>query len=904
MTDSKEHRGWRGRLLGGGRTRVDYGATSQSTGDDSRAWARPGELADLSSLPPDLAQELVSVAAAIDEADQARHRGDRAQAERLLRGAVESVVAPYRQLAEERLGVLLSEDGKVEEAVALWLRAAEGPGPELRQAVGVYLGSVPFSDAGFLVKASPATLLDLLPEAWGPGRLGAAVYGASAYRHRDAPAAVRRQLLALDAARYGDPELAARFEAVPVADERFSSWSVEWASGTQLGGCRWSVAGHRRGVSAIAVGTARVAGRPVVVTGGDDGTVCSWDLATGDPVGEPMADHTGPVYSVATAELEGRAVAVSAGTDMVVRIWDLSTRRLLHPPLAGHTDWVTAVATATLRGRPVAVTCGRDQTVRVWDLATGLPVGKPMGEPTDTDGPLAALATTMLGRQTVAVTIDLGGTVRLWDLLKGRQLRPPLATEPGATALATVVVDGRLTVAVGGSNGLTTLWDLTTGAQVGRSLASSTRWPQTVAAAQTGAGPVVVTSDHKGMVRLWDPGTGAQIGQAFAGPLGGTRALAASVLDGRPVVLIGTGDGRIRRWDPTTDARPVGRPLSGHGDKVTAAMTVEVDGTTLVVSSSLDETARLWNLADGTEAGTPFTGHGDSVRGMATAVVDGRPVMVTIAGDTATRLWDPATGSQLGDPLTHDTDVDAVATTTLNGRPVAVTGSADGLVRVWNLTTREDIHGPMAGHVTGVTSVAATVLDDRPVAVTADEDTVRLWDLDSGAQIGLPIAAPPRDREPDGGHDTQDSAESPEPQEPPCIETVATALVDGRPVAVVSSDDGVVHIWDLATRALIGQPLRVAADDGLTAMITAQVAGRAALVAGGGDGTVRIWDLATRARIGADLVLPLPVGALAQAPAGRLVVGFGWEVAVFRPAQSADAPDAALEVSHELTYEP
>ncbi len=73
-------------------------------------------------------------------------------------------------------------------------------------------------------------------------------------------------------------------------------------------------------------------------------------------------------------------------------------------------------------------------------------------------------------------------------------------------------------------------------------------------------------------------------------------------------------------------------------------------------------------------------------------------------------------------------------------------------------------------------------------------------------------------------------------------------------------------------------------------MTIAPVDGRPALVTGGHDGTVRTWDLTTLDRLAPDLVLPLPVGALAAAPAGRLVVGFGWEVAVFGPPQSADTP--------------
>ncbi|MBD0676289.1 WD40 repeat domain-containing protein, partial [Streptomyces sp. CBMA156] len=243
------------------------------------------------------------------------------------------------------------------------------------------------------------------------------------------------------------------------------------------------------------------------------------------------------------------------------------------------------------------------------------------------------------------------------------------------------------------------------------------------------------------------------------------------------------------------------------------------------------------------------------------------------------------------------------ATVVADGRPLAVTGGTGGLVRVWDLATGEDLHGPLAGHGSAVTAVTTVVVDGRPLAVTADGETVRLWEPATGAPVGEPIPiplpapadAPPREREPadedtedaeDTGDIDEEDEEDEDDDEGPVVEAVAAAVVDGRPVLAVGIDDGLVHVWDLLTRTPVGPPLH-AADDGLTAMTVARIAGRPVLVTGGADGTVRTWDLGTLARVGPDLVLPLPVGALAAAPADRLVAGFGWEVAVFRLAEHA-----------------
>ncbi|SCL68141.1 WD domain-containing protein, G-beta repeat-containing protein [Micromonospora citrea] len=88
-----------------------------------------------------------------------------------------------------------------------------------------------------------------------------------------------------------------------------------------------------------------------------------------EPVRDPFVGHEGSITALATAVVDDRPVVVTGGADGSVRVWDLSDGRALGAPLTGHRDSVRKVVTGTLRGRPVAVSAGDDRTVRVWDLA-------------------------------------------------------------------------------------------------------------------------------------------------------------------------------------------------------------------------------------------------------------------------------------------------------------------------------------------------------------------------------------------------------------------------------------------------------------------------------------------------------------------------------------------------------
>ena len=106
----------------------------------------------------------------------------------------------------------------------------------------------------------------------------------------------------------------------------------------------------------MAVAVGELDGRPIAVSGTEDGTVRVWDLQTGAPQRELLTgDGDWAVMAVAVGELDGRPIAVSGTEDGTVRVWNLQTGAPERELLTGGTEAVTGMALGELDGRPIAV---------------------------------------------------------------------------------------------------------------------------------------------------------------------------------------------------------------------------------------------------------------------------------------------------------------------------------------------------------------------------------------------------------------------------------------------------------------------------------------------------------------------------------------------------------------------
>nr|WP_272918606.1 caspase family protein [Streptomyces sp. HUCO-GS316] len=684
-------------------------------------------------------------------------------------------------------------------------------------------------DGDYLIHATPGPLTHALPNAQSPdGQLRCAIYRASADQHARATSEARRDILAIDAARYGERSLAGE-----LAHGR--PWGPRWATGTLVHPALiLTLSGHAGPITAVASTT--IDDRSHAVTTGADDTVRVWDLTDGT-TRTTLAGHTDSVNAVACTTIDGRPHAVTGSADHTVRVWDLTngTPRTL----TGHTNSVNAVACTTIDGRPHAVTGSADHTVRVWDLTDGTIRTTLTGH---TDSVNAVACTTIDGRPH-AVTGSADHTVRVWDLTDGTIRTTLTGHTNSVNAVACTTIDGRPHAVTTSADHTLRVWDLTSGTT--RTLNGHTAWVSAVACTTIDGRPHAVTTSADTTVRIWDLAQGVQHA-TLTGHTNSVNAVACTTIDGHPHAVTGSADHTVRIWDLTDGTTRT--TLTGHTNWVNAVACTTIDDRPHAVTGSADYTVRVWDLTSGTQR--ILTGHTNWLRAVACTTIDNRTHAVTTGDDHTVRVWDLTNQAPVITLTGHTNWVLAVACTTIDGRPHAVTGSADHTVRVWDLTSGTT--RTLNGHTAWVNAVACTTIDGRPHAVTGSADyTVRIWDLADGT-IRNTLT----------GHTAP-------------VRAVACTTIDGRPHAVTGSADHTVRVWDLtngATRTLNGHT------NSVRAVACTTIDHRPHAISTSADHTMRIWEL-TGNRLTAALALPLPADAVA-ALGSDIVIGMRNEVII------------------------
>jgi len=201
-------------------------------------------------------------------------------------------------------------------------------------------------------------------------------------------------------------------------------------------------------------------------------------------------------------------------------------------------------------------------------------------------------------------------------------------------------------------------------------------------------------------------------------------------------------------------------------------------------------------------------------------------------GGIELRVWDADSGEQVDLPFRTDRGALAVAYSP-DGHRIA-TSDVDNSIQLWDADTGTPIGDPLTGHTNDVRSVVFSP-DGRRLASASTDTTIRVWDLETRLS-GAPLTH-------DGA--VLDVAFSPD----------GHRLVSG-------SDDKAVRVWDADKGELVGEPMRQHGNHVWSVAFSGDgrhiVSGSEGVVPGAGapsglTASIILWDAETRNPVGEPL---------------------------------------------------
>jgi WD40 repeat protein len=456
----------------------------------------------------------------------------------------------------------------------------------------------------------------------------------------------------------------------------------------------------------------------------------------------------------------------------------------------------------------------------------------------DHGGPVSMLAGSSDGR--LVVSADEGG-FKVWDTSLNRSIASVRLASGSIRALS-IDQTGRQ-IATGCDDGKTIVW--TSAGQQEKTLALNS---PVIALAFDRTGTLLAVATEDQLVHVCDVALGREL-KSF--PMSAKVTSIAFDSTGR-MLLVATDDGTISEMG--VDGGAVVRTQMFSGEHPRLARFDE-SGNALVVSEKYRLLTSELKLIPGREISIP--------EGTAAVAMAGTGLLITGGDDGVARLWDVRIAQAIGAPVRHPSRITSVICSEDGSR--FVVACVDGSIRKWQTARGEASVSPLRseGGIQCMTGVSS-----KGVFATGDASgLIAQWELSSGKMIrsihtGSPIMslgfASDGTRIVAGDQDGKVrlwDATSGEAASDSFIVSGENAWVDGINVspegrcAVVSANDGVARIWDLASVKFLEN--RLEHQEAITCARYSSDGSR--ILTASRDATARLWDARTGEAIGEPL---------------------------------------------------
>jgi eukaryotic-like serine/threonine-protein kinase len=329
---------------------------------------------------------------------------------------------------------------------------------------------------------------------------------------------------------------------------------------------------------------------------------------------------------------------------------------------------------------------------------------------------------------------DVGATVALlettrpdlrgWEYRYVHRLahRDALTLYPGLAGSVSLSPDGAKVLTVG-NDSVAKIWDAKTGATLfelkPRGMYSASFNPDGTVI--IGFGSVGSPPGATGVNMVWDAKTGTEL---FALKGHTKRLLSASFsADGTRIVTT-SEDNTARIWNSATGAQL--SVLKIPSDVISAALTADGER---VVTVSRNIGVKIWNAKAGAELlAQKRNQQTEYSAARASFSADGSRIVTVNHSDFAATVWDAQTGAE---SLVLRGHTGSVASASFNGDGTRiVTASYDQTAKIWDAKTGVELR-TLRGHIAGVAS-AAFSRDGKSVITASIDLTAKVWDLNSG----------------------------------------------------------------------------------------------------------------------------------------------------------------------------